>query len=48
MDACINKGAEQPQETERTSDVFQTVLTDVSLKSCDIFADVFDLEVKKI
>ena len=33
MDACIYKHAAQNQEAERTSDVFQTVLTDVNLKS---------------
>ena len=31
MDACIKKGAKQHLKTKRTSDVFQTVLTDVSL-----------------
>ena len=33
MDACINKGAAQPQEAERMSDTFWIVLTDVNLKS---------------
>ena len=42
MDACINKGAEQLQETERTSDV----LTDFNLKSEIFFTDFFVLEVK--
>ena len=48
MDACINKGAVQYQEAERTSDVFQTVLTDVSLNSDIFFVDFGSLEVKKI
>ena len=33
MGACINKGVAQYQEMERTSDVFQTHLTDINLKS---------------
>ena len=40
MDACINKGAAQHQEAERTSDVFQTILTEVNLTS-DIFLRIF-------
>ena len=49
IDACINKGAAQHQETDKTSDAFQTVLTDVNLIS-DIFffSDIVVLEVKKI
>ena len=33
MGACINKGSAQHQEMEKTSEVFQTVLTDINLKS---------------
>ena len=45
----LNKGTEQPQETERTSDVFQTVLTNVNLKSELFFVFfLFVFEVKKI
>ena len=40
MDACFNKGTAQHQEAERTSDVFQTVLTDVNLNS-DIFLRIW-------
>ena len=39
IDACMNKGAEQIQAMERTPDVFQTVLTDVYLKS-EVFLQI--------
>ena len=44
----INSGAVQHLEKEMASDCFQTVLTEVNLKSQGFHVDVIVLEVKKI
>ena len=47
MGACINKSAAQYQETEMMSDVFQTVLTDVNLRS-DMFLRILSFSKSRI